>query len=143
MDAKTLKNIKLSKHFTAYEFCNKKDGYAIKVPNPELFTKLEELREVIGEPIEITSGFRTEKFNKKIGGSVNSYHLKGLAVDIKFDFCKWNIEVLLKILSSIGFHNCGIYVNNCNQILWLHLDMGKRWENWKNYNDMAYKIWHK
>lgn len=32
-------------------------------------------------PITITSGWRSESYNKKIGGAKNSYHVKGMALD--------------------------------------------------------------
>jgi zinc D-Ala-D-Ala carboxypeptidase len=43
---------------------------------------LEPLRTALGEPIHITSGYRCEKVNKKIGGAKNSQHVLGQAVDI-------------------------------------------------------------
>ncbi len=45
---------------------------------------LEKIREALGgKSIVITSGYRTENYNQKIGGSKNSYHVQGLAVDFK------------------------------------------------------------
>ena len=40
------------------------------------------LRNVLGLPLTITSGHRCEAHNKAIGGAVNSYHVKGMALDI-------------------------------------------------------------
>lgn len=45
--------------------------------------KLQRIRTVYGKEIKITSGYRNEKINKMVGGSKNSLHIKGLAVDIK------------------------------------------------------------
>ena len=39
-----LRNTKLGKYFTALEFCNTKDNYAIEVPDITLFQKLDTLR---------------------------------------------------------------------------------------------------
>lgn len=44
---------------------------------------LQPLRDEIGL-ISVTSGYRCPKVNSAIGGAVNSQHLKGQAVDIKF-----------------------------------------------------------
>lgn len=44
---------------------------------------LQPLRDKIGQPIIITSGFRSERLNKHVGGVANSYHLRGLAADIR------------------------------------------------------------
>ncbi len=44
---------------------------------------LQKYRDLILEksPIIITSGWRSEKYNKKIGGAANSYHIQGMALD--------------------------------------------------------------
>jgi hypothetical protein len=43
---------------------------------------LDPLREAVGA-INVTSGFRSPPVNKAVGGSRNSYHMKGLAADIQ------------------------------------------------------------
>jgi zinc D-Ala-D-Ala carboxypeptidase len=50
---------------------------------PELVEKLDKTRELCGFPFAITSGFRTQEENDRIGGTKNSAHLKGMAADIK------------------------------------------------------------
>lgn len=137
-----LKNIRLGKYFTAYEFCNTMDGNAIIFPHSELFTKLDKLREIVGS-ITITSGYRTPSYNKSVGGSNNSNHVKGLAVDIKFDFKKWNVSELEGLLVGIGFSNIGIYKDKKNnRLLWIHVDEGKRWDpgnGWYHVGNSAVK----
>lgn len=39
------------------------------------------IREFLGCPIVVSSGFRCKELNKKVGGVYNSKHLEGLAVD--------------------------------------------------------------
>ena len=46
---------------------------------------MQELRDRYGKPINVGSWYRTEKYNKKIGGSSNSLHLDGLACDFHVD----------------------------------------------------------
>lgn len=43
---------------------------------------LDPLREAIGSPIIVTSGYRCPDLNTAVGGSPTSYHLLGLAADI-------------------------------------------------------------
>ena len=43
---------------------------------------LEPLRVAMGKPINVSSGFRCQELNKKVGGVYNSQHLKGQAADI-------------------------------------------------------------
>ena len=43
---------------------------------------LQPLRDMLGKPITITSGFRNKLLNQKVGGANNSQHLFGQAADI-------------------------------------------------------------
>ena len=74
-----------SKNFWVSEFnCN--DGTAVPVqliPNVlELAKNLQVLRDELGEPLQILSGYRSPAWNKKVGGEPNSYHMKGMASDL-------------------------------------------------------------
>lgn len=43
---------------------------------------LDPLRAMIGRPIIITSGYRSQRVNELVGGSVSSQHMSGKAADI-------------------------------------------------------------
>ena len=51
----------------------------------ELLSLLQKIRETIHIPITIVSGHRCQKHNSRVGGAVNSFHLKGMAADIRVD----------------------------------------------------------
>lgn len=77
---------KITKNFSLEEFkC--KDGLDIPndvIPNIiELANNLQVLRYAIGKPITINSGYRSPKYNAKIGGVKNSQHVKGKASDLR------------------------------------------------------------
>jgi len=44
---------------------------------------LQPLRDKIGKPMEVSSGYRCADLNKAVGGSTTSQHTKGQAADIK------------------------------------------------------------
>lgn len=135
---KLMEDIQVTKNFKLDEFVNHlKDGNYLKI-DLDLVYMLQEIRNIVGS-INVTSGYRTPEFNKSIGGSSNSYHLEGLAADIKFDFTPWTKETLLKLFSGVGFRNLGIYWNQQGKIDRLHCDIGTSWSNWLKYNDMSYK----
>lgn len=76
-------------YFKLREFeckCNSKDCTG-KQPrlrmNQTLLDALNRIREELGQPIVITSGFRCKNHNKAIGGALNSRHMAGDAVDIR------------------------------------------------------------
>lgn len=76
---------KLTENFSLQEF-NCKDGSDIPnniLPNIiELAKNLQVLRNYINKPITINSGYRSPRYNAKIGGVKNSQHVKGKAADI-------------------------------------------------------------
>lgn len=43
---------------------------------------LDPLREAYGKPIRVTSGYRSPKLNRAVGGGASSQHVKGQAADI-------------------------------------------------------------
>lgn len=47
-----------------------------------VFYRLDFVRERVGFPLILTSGYRSSKLNILVGGSKNSYHMLALAVDI-------------------------------------------------------------
>ena len=134
---KLMEDIQVTENFKLDEFANHlKDGTYLKI-DLDLVYMLQEIRNIVGS-IEVTSGYRTPEFNKSIGGSSNSYHLEGLAADIKFDFTPWTKETLLKLFSGVGFQNLGIYWQG-SKIAWIHCDIGTPWSSWSKYGTMAYK----
>lgn len=81
------------KYFSIAELCRSDIArqYGINnTPNQEqidnltlLINKvLDPLREAYGKPICVTSGFRSQALNAKVGGASNSQHLNGQAADI-------------------------------------------------------------
>lgn len=75
--------MQLSKSFTREEFkcnCNVCDYDTV---DAELITLLQALRDHFKAPITITSGNRCPAYNKQVGGSKNSYHIRGRAADIQ------------------------------------------------------------
>lgn len=51
------------------------------VPSKELVDILTKIRKHYNQPVIINSGYRCEEHNKAVGGSANSQHFKGSAVD--------------------------------------------------------------
>ena len=76
----------LTPNFNKKEFASK-DGAGMPEPVwlniKTLASQLEVLRSVLNKPIAITSGFRSEIHNTRIGGSKTSQHLLGKASDLQ------------------------------------------------------------
>lgn len=84
----------LTKYFTVEEAaCN--DTAQTLVLSPELIDharRLNEFRIWYNRPMKVNSWYRTEAYNKQIGGEPNSQHCKGVATDIALpdDYKKWD-----------------------------------------------------
>jgi uncharacterized protein YcbK (DUF882 family) len=99
-------NMRLSKNFVLSEFACK-DGSKQIMVDYELVEKLQKLRDVLGKPIVITSGYRTVAYNKKCGGISTSHHLTGKAADIKVSGMT-PLQVALAA-DKIGLKGIGVY----------------------------------
>lgn len=51
----------------------------------EVLKNLQVLRDHVGKPCKIISGYRSPERNKAVGGATKSQHMEGNAVDIKID----------------------------------------------------------
>ncbi len=85
---------------------------------------LQPLRDKLGKPIKVTSGFRCPELNahKDIGGAKNSQHTRGEAADIKVDGYTANELFHLILLSGIVFDQC---IEEFGQ--WVHISFS-RWK---------------
>jgi uncharacterized protein YcbK (DUF882 family) len=82
----------------------------------ETMKMVDQLRFHYGKPLIITSAERCEVQNQKVGGSDNSYHLIGCAVDIKVKDGAMAGR-LVKIAIEVGFSGIGVSKHG-----FIHLD---------------------
>lgn len=84
--------------------------------NPLLLEKLDELREMIGGPVEISCAYRCPEHNAEVGGVPNSQHVLGNAADVQtpdYDHCN-TPEQLAWYAEQVGFDGIGIYEWGCH-----------------------------
>lgn len=91
---------------------------------------LQSIRDELGQPIFITSGYRCSALNSLVGGARNSLHLHGLAVDI---YCKGGLLRLAKIIQQHEFHECIIHDN------YIHLGKKHMWNECRYINTTGNK----
>jgi zinc D-Ala-D-Ala carboxypeptidase len=90
--------------------------------NKEFLFKLDEARMLAGTPFRITSGYRTEAHNKKVGGVKGSSHTKGCAVDIAVN-SGLQRSAIVCALAKVGFIRIGIAKT------FVHVDLDKEKQN--------------
>lgn len=118
-------NINLTDHFKLGEFkCSdgsdtiKFDWYTVNA--------LEAARQFFGKSLNITSAYRTEAYNKKIGGATGSYHTKGRAVDCYIS--GQSPSLLAKFFEVYGMKGIGCYYDD----RFVHVDSRLLKSFWKN-----------
>ena len=100
--------MKKIKYFSLSEFLKSATAKRLGIDNTPTFEVVDNLnkladyldviREKVGKPILISSGFRCPVLNKAVGGVSNSQHQKGLAADL---ICA-DMESLEKVLRETG-----------------------------------------
>lgn len=119
------RDYQVSPHFKLREF-QSRDGADKVLISDELLAKLEELRAYLGgdgvATVGINSGFRTETYNRSIGGASGSRHTKGDAADV---VCKQNGKLIsgkliCALCQTLGFK--GVALNKGSGYS-VHLDM--------------------
>lgn len=100
--------MKKIKYFKLSEFINSATAKRLSIDNMPSFEIVDNLnrladyldgiREKLGKPILVSSGYRCPMLNKAVGGVANSQHQKGLAADL---VCA-DMESLEKVLRETG-----------------------------------------
>lgn len=104
-------------------------------PTPEIKEKLRKLANKILQPIRdswrgaiiVTSGYRSEKLNKAVGGAKTSQHLLGEAADIKVggrDKNKKLFNLINKMISK-GSIEVGQLIDEYNY-KWIHVSLPRQ-----------------
>jgi len=104
------------KYFTYSEFDSPDSPRSGLKMNKYFLKVLDEARDIAGIPFKISSGYRTKKHNKAVGGVEGSSHTLGLAVDIH---CNNSISrmIIIKAALEAGITRIGIASN------FIHLDV--------------------
>lgn len=103
----------LGKYFTLSEMTKTEQPYD---NSPELWqvVNLVRLVTMVGDPLRvlvgrlnISSGFRSERVNRAVGGAPNSFHLLGLAIDVWSD--RYGPRELVERLGGLEYDKAIIY----------------------------------
>lgn len=109
----------LTKNFSRAEFACKGKGCCNKADNlldTRLVEALQTLRDKLGAPLTINSGYRCAKHNKAVGGASSSQHLSGAAADVAApeSFTPHRLASVaesLNLFDGIGLYDWGMHVD--------------------------------
>ena len=121
-------NTQLSENFKVKEFACKDGSDKILVDITFVQTHLQDIRSHFGKPVIINSAYRTEAYNRKVGGAKCSYHMKGRAFDIHINGV--TPQEIAKYAASIGIpgiiqYNSFVHVDSRDNKYWARNNNGK------------------
>ena len=108
--------MKIGEYFNDYEFSCKCERHGVDssgrnvldhVIDKRLVDLLDAIRERLGVPIYITSGYRCPIHNEEVGGVPNSQHVEGTAADITYDGI--DVDYLAQVAEECGADGIGCY----------------------------------
>jgi zinc D-Ala-D-Ala carboxypeptidase len=121
----------ITEHFSMKELTHSQTAIKNGIPNipkdPQVVANLttlcekvlEPLREGMGCPIKISSGYRSPELNKLIGGAKASQHNVGEAVDIDLD--DKNADLFAYIVNNLDFDQIIWEFGNDKNPDWVHV----------------------
>ena len=102
------------KHFKESEFMMDEENVFNEM-NTEFLCLLDDLRELVGEPLKVNSSYRSVAKNQAVGGSSKSQHLLGNAVDLSCNNGVLRLKIVQNALElglSVGVNKYFIHVDN-------------------------------
>lgn len=121
--------------YTAKRLGLKNNPSAYQKANMEVLAEkvFEPLRKWVGGPIKINSFYRSRKLNEAIGGSQNSQHCEGRAMDIDDVYgYKTNAEMFNYIKDNLDFDQLIWEFGNKKNPNWVHVSYVDEDSNRKN-----------
>ncbi len=89
---------------------------------------MQPLRDAMGRPIRVTSGYRSPDCNVKIGGALKSQHMEGEAIDFQ-DPAGNLAQMFYYIKDNLPFDQLIWEKGNSNQPLWVHVSFKQSGNN--------------
>lgn len=99
--------MKTSKYFAPQEFKDCSPSCSMEDMDQEFLGIMDQIREGVGQPLVITSAYRTKKWELSKGRSGNGAHTRGLAVDFACTTGTLRAKIV-KAALSCGIRRIGI-----------------------------------
>ena len=132
--------MKLSENFTLEELIHSNTAERMgidNVPKDEKVVEnlrslclevLQPLRDYLGAPIHINSGYRCKALNEALGGVKGSQHLSGQAADIHVENTEHLLKMMHFIMDETDFDQL-IWEKNKAGVQWLHVSHKRNGNN--------------
>ena len=123
----------ISKNFQYKEFdCHGSGCCSTTVIDEKLVEYVQRIRDHFGKPVTITSPYRCEVHNRRVGGATKSYHMQGRAADIVVQGV--SSREVAKYAESIGILGIGLYETSADGYF-THIDTRTTKSFWYGQNE--------
>ena len=123
----------IAKNFQYKEFdCHGIGCCSTTIIDEKLVEYVQRIREHFGKPVTITSPYRCEVHNKRVGGATKSYHMQGKAADIVVQGV--SSREVAKYAESIGILGIGLYETSADGYF-THIDTRTTKSFWYGQNE--------
>lgn len=123
----------ISKNFQYKEFdCHGKGCCSTTIIDEKLVEYVQRIRDHFGKPVTITSPYRCEVHNRRVGGATKSYHMQGKAADIVVQGV--SSREVAKYAESIGILGIGLYETSADGYF-THIDTRTTKSFWYGQNE--------
>ena len=130
----------ISKNLTLQEVTTSQTATRLKIKNVPTDKDIENLkyiaenifqkvRDYFGVPIRISSGYRSKELNKAVGGSKNSQHTTGQALDIQGTNSVSNAQIFNYIKYNLVFDQLIWEFGDNENPAWVHVSLKKEGQN--------------
>lgn len=134
--------IKLTKNFTLDEMCRSRAARKLQIENVPSSKEiarlkllcekvLQPLRDYMGTPVFINSGYRSPELNRRIGGVNSSQHVKGEAADIRCENSAYADDVINFIFMNLDFDQ--LILERKKGTYWVHVSYTSEHKNRHQY----------
>lgn len=114
-------------NFTPSEIASHGDGSLIV--NMAAMDCLQRLRLSWKRPMVISSGYRDPAWNTRVGGAPKSYHMQGMAFDVRMNASDAGVVSFIYHATKAGFRGFGLYLDR--ETPFIHVDTGipRTWQS--------------
>lgn len=124
---------KIATNFQYKEFdCHGSGCCSTTIIDEKLVAYVQQIRDHFGKPVTITSPYRCETHNKRVGGATKSYHMQGRAADIVVQGV--SSREVAKYAESIGILGIGLYETSADGYF-THIDTRTTKSFWYGQNE--------
>lgn len=102
--------------FSPQEIASKGEGELLV--DTDALDRLQRLRDKLGKPMVLTSAYRSPAHNRSVGGAKNSYHMQGVAFDVRME--NHDPHQFEAAARAMGFTGFGYYPKSG----FMHIDTG-------------------